>query len=335
MVDELRVQNFRKHNDFKVRFKPGVNIIIGKNGSGKTSLIEAIYISYQGKSWKSNFIEILNKNSDWWRVDYKDRIIKYNDSQKTFIINNKEQSRLSEKDKNAIILFEPQDLNLLYRSPLSRRSWLDNFISGLEDNYRKTVNKYNRILKQRNILLKNQAPKEQLFVWDIQFATLASEIIKNRKKYIKLINERIEEEYKKISSKKVNIILEYESKINTEQEILNTINLNYQYEINCGHTSIGPHQHDIVFKVNHKDASKTLSRGENRSLILALKNLEYELNKFKDPLILLDDILSEFDDIHQINLLNRYKNNQIIITSVKTPKIDQKVNIIDLDKLLK
>lgn len=320
MVDILRVQNFRKHNDYEIKFKPGVNLIIGPNGSGKTSLIEAIYIALQGKSWKSNFEEILNKKSDWWRVDYQNRIIKFQDQQKTFVIDNKAHQRLLEQYKKPIILFEPQDLNLLYRSPASRRDWLDGFIIGLEPDYRKTTNKYYRVLKQRNSLLKNQASKEQLFVWDIQFASLAAIIIKTRKRYIDMINQEIEKEYQKITSKKTTIVLRYDYKISSEQEILNTINSNYQYEITSGHTSVGPHQHDIEFLVNYKNAAKTLSRGENRSLILALKDLEYNLKKSEHPLILLDDILSEFDELHQENLIHNFKKEQVIITSVNKPK---------------
>lgn len=320
MVDKLQVQNFRKHRDFEIEFKQGVNLVTGPNGSGKTSLIEAIHIALQGKSWKSSFDEILNKQSNWWRIDYLNRVVKYQDQQKTFVVNNKEHKRLLESDKKPVVLFEPQDLNLLYRSPSTRRDWLDNFIAGLNLDYKKTTNKYYRILKQRNALLKNQASKEQLFVWDIQFASLAAIIIKTRQKYIDIINKNIEEKYQKITSKKTKIILIYDYKISSEQEILDTINSNYQYEIISGHTSIGPHQHDIVFNVNDKDASKTLSRGENRSLILALKNLEYDLKRPQHPLILLDDILSEFDELHQKNLINNFIEEQVIITSVNKPK---------------
>lgn len=330
MVDTLQVKNFRKHKDYLIKFNPGVNLIIGPNGSGKTSLIEAIYITLQGKSWKSNFDEILNKSSKWWRIDYGDRVVKYQDQEKRFLISNKEYSRLPEQYKKSVIIFEPQDLNLLYRSPSSRRDWLDGFITGLDPGYKKTINKYYKILKQRNALLKEQALKDQLFVWDIQFASLASSIIKTRKKYLEIINNKIEKEYYKITSQETSVFLDYKSEIESEQAILNTINSNYQYEIISGHTSVGPHQHDIMFYVNQKDASKTLSRGENRSLILALKNLEYSLKKEDHPLILLDDILSEFDDKHQENLINNFKDEQVIITSVNKPKNIKNVTVFKL-----
>lgn len=330
MVDELQIQNFRKHRKYNIKFKPGINLIIGPNGSGKTSLIEAIYISLQGKSWKSNFDEILNKSSEWWRIDYQNRVVKYNNQKKHFIINNKTHTRLPEQFKKPVIIFEPQDLNLLYRSPSARRDWLDGFISGLEPDYRRILNKYQRVLKQRNSLLKNQASKEQLFVWDIQFSSLASLIIKTRKKYLKIINKEIEKEYSKITSQKTSVFLDYKYEIESEQTILNTINLNYQYEIISGHTSVGPHQHDIVFYVDQKDASKTLSRGENRSLVLALKNLEYSLKKKEHPLVLLDDILSEFDDKHQENLINNFKNEQVIITGVNKPKNIKNIAVFKL-----
>jgi len=330
MSNKLRVQNFRKHLDYEIEFQQGVNMIVGLNGSGKTSLIEAIYIASQGKSWRSNFDDIKTKNSDWWRVDYQDRVIKYNNQEKEFIINNKSFKSLRDIYKNPIILFEPQDLNLLYRSPSCRRNWLDNFITNQEPKYRKTINKYNRILKQRNSLLKNQSSKEQLFVWDIQFASTAALIIKIRKKYINIINKRINQEYKKITQQNPEIILEYKSEIDSEQAILNTINNNYQYEIISGYTSIGPHQHDIIFYINNKNATGILSRGENRSLILALKYVEYDLKKDSHPLILLDDIMSEFDCDRQKNIIDSFHNEQVIITGVNKPDCIKDVSVVSL-----
>jgi len=330
MIEKLRVQNFRKHRDYGVEFAPGINLIIGPNGSGKTSLIEAIHITMRGKSWRSNFGEITKKGATWWRIDCDERTVKFQDDKKVFEIDHKKHFLLPEILKKSVVLFEPQDLNLLYSSPARRRDYIDNFISGLEENYRKTISKYNRILKQRNSLLKKLAPQSELFVWDIQFAKLAAEIVQTRKKYLKIINKSINEEYQKIAKSGVKIALKYQGSYETEQEILGALNHNYQYETIQGCTSVGPHQHDILFLFNKKTAVTTISRGENRSLILALKNLEYSLKKSDQPLILLDDVLSEFDEAHQKNLLATFKNEQVIITGVKTPTNIKKAKIIKL-----
>ena len=341
-IKSLRVQNFRKHKDFKVDFKKDVTIIIGENGIGKTSLIEAIYIALTGKSWRSNFNEITKQKSDWWRIDVmvddEKRTIKFKNNQKTFEIDGKKFSRLPQKNKMAVILFEPSDLNLLYNSPSARRDFLDKFITGTDIKHQKNINKYEKILRQRNNLLKNGATTDELFVWDIQFADLASEIIIKRIEMIDKINKYITREYKKIANKPDKITLKYSypitvnvnTKPNLRQNILSELHNNYKKELLIGYTSLGPHQHDILFQFNNKSASETASRGENRTIIWALKSIEYQFNSENSPLILLDDILSEFDENHQNNLIKSFTNQQIIITGVKSLKNRKNLAIFNI-----
>ena len=339
MIQSLHVQNFRKHSDFTINFNKNITIITGENGSGKTSLIEAIYIGLVGKSWRSNFNEITRRGCEWWRVDIIDdnqdkRTIKFQNNQKEFNINKQKFSRLPQKNRKDVILFEPQDLNLLYGSPARRRDFIDGFITNLDYKYSKTLSRYNRVLRQRNNLLKNNVGQDELFVWDVQFADLAAEIIETRQRFISIINKLITDEYQKIAGNKDKMEIKYNygspSKIPNRQKILNTLHNNYQIEILHGYSSVGPHQHDLEFILNNKPAAETASRGENRTIILALKNIEYQLKKDTSPLILLDDILSEFDEKHQKNLLKNFENAQIIITGVKSLKITKKLAILDI-----
>jgi DNA replication and repair protein RecF len=336
MISSIKVKNFRVHSHYETVFSDGVNIIIGRNGAGKTSIIEAIYISLSGKSWRSNFDSIIKENQTWWRIDLENqntiRTIKY-DGQKSFEINHKKHLKLPKESKNPLVLFEPDDLNLLYGSPNRRRRWLDRFLIDIDSSYSSVLNKFNKVLKQRNMLLKNQIDLDQLFVWDLQFADLASQVIAKRTDLISIINQKLPAEYKKVAGAKEKIELKYSSDgANSKQQIINQLQKNHKLEIIIGNTSIGPQKHDVLFQFKNQPASAAASRGENRSIIMTLKNIEYNIKTTKTtkPLILLDDIMSELDEQHQLNLLTNFKNSQVIITSVNLPKAIKKVNIIKL-----
>jgi DNA replication and repair protein RecF len=336
MIKSIKLTNYRNYNDIKIDFLKGINIIIGDNGVGKTSLIEAIYIAYRGKSWRSNLESITKKSKTWWRIDLEttkgSRIVKFG-QQKTFEINHKLHQTLPRKLKLPIVLFEPDDLNLLFGSPSRRRRWLDNFLADCDPNYSSEINKFERVLKQRNLLLKNQAHPEQLFVWDLQFSELSANIINKRQKLISDLNQKIKKEYNNISNRSENIEIKYSfDGISSRQAILDQLQKNYQLELRLGSTSIGPQKHDIETLLNSQPAATTASRGESRSIIIALKKIEYDIKKSQKPfpLILLDDILSELDDSHKISLLKSFNGSQVIITTVNLPKINQKVNIIKI-----
>jgi len=339
MIKSVSVQNFRKHTKHKVDFVGNKTIITGPNGCGKTSLIEAIYVGLVGKSWRSDFRDITKNKHSWWRVDIelnnqKQRTIKYQNNNPTFNIDGKKYNRLPTKLKKTVILFEPSNLNLIYQSPGGRRDYTDKLISSLNIEYYKTLRRYSRLLQQRNNLLKQNPSRNDLFVWDIQLADLAANIISTRHDFIKQINKYLPKEYQKIDGSKNRLKIGYTyycDDINkTRQDILGELHSNYSKEKTIGCTSVGPHQHDFVFYLNNNTATTTLSRGENRSAILALKNTEYLLKKDQNPIILLDDVLSEFDEKHQINLLSNFSDSQIIITSVNSPTTVKKFNIINL-----
>jgi DNA replication and repair protein RecF len=335
---DLRLQNFRKHRDYAVDFLDSDAAILGPNGSGKTSLIEAIYIALTGKSWRSNFDEITRTQSSWWRIDVvygnEKRVVKYKGGDREFIVDGQKFQRLPAKYKKPVVLFEPSDLNLLYGSPARRRDYIDRLSGSLDPKYATNLRRYDRVLKQRNNLLKNGATHDNLFIWDMQLADQAANIITDRRRLVWQINKNLTAEYQKIAGSKVKITLEYDfysdDQTATRQKILGELHNNYQRDVTTGHTSIGPHQHDLTFLLGGKPAAATTSRGENRSIILALKNIEYELKKDDNPLILLDDILSEFDEKHQTNLLNNFGISQTIITSVKAPGTAKNLRRIQL-----
>lgn len=338
MIQEISLKNFRKHKDMTLDFSEKKTALIGENGSGKTSVIESIFVMLTGKSWRSSLAEITRDSADWWRADLRldtddIRTIKYQTKQAEFIVKDKSFKRLPRKFRESVILFEPNDLNLVAGSPARRRDYFDRLFMELDDDFATAYRRYQKVLKQRNSLLKNQASRDSLFAWNIQFANLASEIIVFRRDKIQEINNLLTKEYRVIhgGENKLKILYDYyddESRSTIQQKILSKLDQNYNYEIIIGHSSIGPHKHNFIFEIDGRAAENVISRGENRSLILALKKIEYQFKKKDKPLILLDDVLSEFDEQRQKNLLDSYKDSQIIITSVNLPKNIEDINII-------
>lgn len=332
VVKKLSVQNIRSHDQKSVLLSPTTSVITGKNGSGKTSLIEALYISLQGSSFKGSDADVLKHGSDWWRIDVEfidtnKRTVSFDPSltsgRKKFTVDDKVFYRLPTKNKYPVVLFEPEDLRLLNGSPARRRQFIDRFISQLDPIYHNLLNKYERALKQRNNLLKQfNITNEELFVWDIALSDYGAYLIERRIVFIEKINNQLNDLYNYISKTNDLVSIHYSHTYigDIKQKILNDLNRNLERDKIIGYTSTGPHRHDVLFQFNNSPAIDTASRGEVRSIILALKYLEVEILEQivgEKPIILMDDVFSELDDMRQKNLLNG--DNQVIITSTKLP----------------
>lgn len=308
----LRLQNFRCHQDYQVELPSELTIITGPNGSGKTSLIEAMYLAYQGKSWRSNFDQIRRQTghqlSDWWRVDLTDqtekttRTIKYQSGQKSFTVNDRTYYRLPLAMKVPVILFEPGDMQLLYGSPTRRRQFIDRFIAQLEPTHQRELNKFNRVLKQRNILLKqDDYSAEELMIWDIQFSDLSSTISQRRRQYLQVISEMLSAEYQQIAGSNQMVQLRFSPGAPTTSRAI-------MHRLTGSHdrlTTVGAQKDDYKFIFGGSEAKSVASRGENRTIIFALLSIITKLarQQYGDQVVvLLDDIDSELDYSHRINL---------------------------------
>ena len=336
ILKTLRVQNFRTHSDFILEIGEKSTLISGANGSGKTSLLEAIYFALQGTSFRSSDKEILrNDGSSWFRIDLKDskdslRTIIFNDavqkSKKQFLVDGNKKARLSSNLRIPVVLFEPDDLQLLSGSPTRRRNFLDYFLSQIFPSFQLALARYNKALKQRNNLLKrDNVSKDELFPWNLMLAEYGAEIISKRQDFLELLNSRIEEVYFEISGVKDEIKIDYLGEKVSKNEILAILSENIERDKILGYTTFGPHTQDIQFIFNKKPAQNVASRGENRSLVLALKFIETDILAdltSKRPIVLLDDVFSELDDDRQKLLTKHFSKYQTIITSTNEIKVE-------------
>lgn len=336
ILKTLRVQNFRTHSDFILEIGEKSTLISGANGSGKTSLLEAIYFALQGTSFRSSDKEILrNDGSSWFRIDLKDskdslRTIIFNDaiqkSKKQFLVDGNKKARLSVNLRIPVVLFEPDDLQLLSGSPTRRRNFLDYFLSQIFPSFQLALARYNKALKQRNNLLKrDNVSKDELFPWNLMLAEYGAEIISKRQDFLELLNSKIEEVYFEISGVKDEIKIDYLGEKVSKNEILAILSENIERDKILGYTNFGPHKHDIQFIFNKKPAQNVASRGENRSLVLALKFIETDILAdltSKRPIVLLDDVFSELDDDRQKLLTKHFSKYQTIITSTNEIKVE-------------
>ena len=336
ILKTLRVQNFRTHSDFILEIGEKSTLISGANGSGKTSLLEAIYFALQGTSFRSSDKEILrNDGSSWFRIDLKDskdslRTIIFNDviqkSKKQFLVDGNKKARLSANLRIPVVLFEPDDLQLLSGSPTRRRNFLDYFLSQIFPSFQLALARYNKALKQRNNLLKrDNVSKDELFPWNLMLAEYGAEIISKRQDFLELLNSKIEEVYFEISGVKDEIKIDYLGEKVSKNEILAILSENIERDKILGYTNFGPHKHDIQFIFNKKPAQNVASRGENRSLVLALKFIETDILAdltSKRPIVLLDDVFSELDDDRQKLLTKHFSKYQTIITSTNEIKVE-------------
>ncbi|MDR2336855.1 MAG: DNA replication and repair protein RecF [Candidatus Nomurabacteria bacterium] len=329
IIKSIKVDNFRIHQRFELVMNNQTMLITGGNGSGKTSLIEALYISLRGKSFRSSDKDILKKGGQFYRIETaffsgEKVVAKYIDGKKEFEIGGKKYRRLPKKNRHPIVLFEPSNLNLIHNSPASRRDFFDNLISQIDEPYAEAVNKYKKSLKQRNNLLrKDLATPDNLFAWNVMLARYGTEIVLKRKFFIAEINELLTKTYQDIAKNNDKIRIAYENTEVDETEYLKVLEREFDKDLMLKSTSFGPHRDDFLFNFNNRLASNVASRGENRTIVLALKFIEAEVvMKYlnKQPIVLLDDIFSELDESRQKSLLKNFKTHQIIITSIKAPK---------------
>lgn len=343
-ITRLSVTNVRSHAKKVISLSRQTTVIIGGNGKGKTTLLEAIYIALQGVSFKGSDMDILRENAPWYRIDvlFDDdtvRTVTFDPSRtsgkKRFIVNETTSYRLKVKDKYPVVLFEPEDLRLLHGAPSRRRQFIDQFIMQIDPGYSLVLRKYERALKQRNTLLKrDDITNEQLFVWNVALSEYGARIIEQRVYAVELINKELNTYYYDIAHTDDEVTAHYSHTVidHSAQKLLRELELKLPYDTVVKHTSVGPHRHDVMFRFNHAPALSVASRGEVRTILLALKRIEVaviERLTGKKPVILLDDVFSELDTSRQHYITEQFHDTQLVISSAVNSS-DAPVDVVEL-----
>ena len=328
IIKSVKLVNFRNHSEYNLECTDETSLILGENGCGKTSVLEAIYILTQGKSFRAVDAEILKRGEDFYRVEIEfnngeKNVVTYDGKEKNFVIVDKKFKRLPKKNRYPVVLFLPSDLNLISSSPSRRRDYFDLVFGQFDGRYNDALLKYNKALKQRNELLKSENLRPgDVFSWNMLLARYGCEIAKFRLEFVDEINKKLTEVYRSIAENddQVELLLETQVEGVTEAQYLKQLEAEFTRDSYLGHTGFGVHRDDFVFYLNDKVAEGSASRGEMRSIILALKFIEADLVYQKTglkPVVLLDDVFSELDASRRKCLVQNFKGNQVIITSVE------------------
>jgi len=354
----LKLKDYRNCEEINLDLNSKKILIIGKNAQGKTNILESIFfLSFLKSPRTSNVLELIKFNKKSVEISAEveksgveiDLDYYYDREKKREIKVNKLKTRPKEfKNVFKTVLFSTQDLLLLRGTPEDRRGWLDLAISQIYPAYDDRLSKYNKIRIQKNNFLKEYEKNETLLeVYNEQLAVLGSNIIYLRKKFLSEIEKIAQQKHSTISGEE-ELTIKYDCSFLQEEREIEQILEKFkekleekkELEVIRAQTLVGPHRDDIIFYINGQESTKFASQGQQRTVVLSLKLAELEIITQKigeSPVLLLDDVLAELDDLRQNYLLQTIdKNTQTIITSVDTLLFDEKflkdVAICRIDK---
>ena len=331
IIKSIELKNFRNYEDLKISFDEGTNIFYGDNAQGKTNILESVYMSGTTKSHKcskdkemirfgeqeAHIRTIVAKRGKEYQIDMH---LKRN-KPKGIAVNQVPIKKAGELFGILnMVFFSPEDLNIIKNGPAERRRFLDLELCQLDKIYLSDLGMYNKILNQRNKLLKDMVYrpdlKDTLPVWDMQLAETGKKIIRRRKEFVGQLNEIVYGIHNRISGGKEELLLEYEPSAD-EDSFENALENAKERDMKQCMTSVGPHRDDLLFSIHGVDIRKFGSQGQQRTSALSLKLSEIELVKkviHETPVLLLDDVLSELDSNRQNYLLNSIYDTQTLIT---------------------
>ena len=335
-INKIEIKNFRNYEKQEIELNPHINIFYGDNAQGKTNIIESIFLCSLGKSFrtkKDKEMIKLNEQNAVVEVEYeksdRDGKIKIEiGNKKNIYLNGIKIKKLSELLGNLnIVIFTPDDINILKGGPQNRRRFLDIMISQLRPNYMHILNLYIKTMEQRNNYLrqiKEEHKDENLLeIWDEKLAEYAIKIYEYRKEFIEKIIKKLDIIHKNITNGEEQIELEYVTECDSKEKYLKLLKERRKLDIIKGFTTKGVHRDDFMIYINKKDIKIFGSQGQNRTAMLSLKLAELqviydEIGEY--PILLLDDFMSELDKTRRKNFLENIEGTQVIITG--TEKLD-------------
>ncbi|AMY05837.1 DNA replication and repair protein RecF [Staphylococcus condimenti] len=349
----LQLENYRNYEEVVLDCHPDVNILIGENAQGKTNLLESIYTLALAKSHRtSNDKELIRFNAEYAKIEGE---LSYRHGKmpltmfitkkgKKVKVNHLEQHRLTQYVGHLnVVLFAPEDLNIVKGSPQVRRRFIDMELGQISAVYLNDLSQYQRILKQKNNYLKQMQMKQKtdrtmLEVLNQQFAEYALKITLKRAHFINELETLAKPIHSSITDERETLDLEYRPSLKLSEEtdeaklyeeVQKLLQDNMEREIERGVALYGPHRDDLGFKVNEMDAQTYGSQGQQRTTALSIKLAEIELINIEVgeyPILLLDDVLSELDDSRQTHLLSTIQDKvQTFVTTTSVEGIDHEI----------
>lgn len=349
---ETELKFYRNYRYLSKKWHPGINILLGNNAQGKTNLLESLYVLAVGKSHRTS------KDKEWIYFGEPFAYIKavvmkrtgpvsldviVSEKGKKVKINGLEQRRLSDfvGTLNAV-MFAPEDLDIVKGAPSQRRRFMDMEIGQVSLSYLYNLNSYNKIMMQRNQLLKAIARKEKkrdlLEIWNQQLVEYGVKIVLKRAYFIEKLQQWAKEIHSTITNNKEELYIQYESSLDyanvrneeaLQEQYLSQLQHMYDKELERGSTLVGPHRDDLIFYINNQDVQIFGSQGQQRTTALSVKLAEIELiheEIGEYPILLLDDVFSELDDQRQSDLLKSIKDKcQTFITTTSIDGISEDI----------
>ncbi len=337
-INEINLKNFRNYEEQKINLNPHINIFYGDNAQGKTNILEAIFLCGFGKSFRTSkekeMIKIekdfLEVNTNYQKSDRDGKIKIQIQNKKQIEVNGVKIKKLSELIGNLnLVIFTPDDIQILKNGPDKRRRFLDMMIGQLRPNYVYNLNNYLKVLEQRNNYLRQikdeNKPEVMLEIWDEKLADYAQIICNYRKEFIEKIKEKIKEIHPKITENNEKLILNYKTECENKENYLSLLKQRRKLDIIKGFTTKGIHRDDFEVYINEKEIGIFGSQGQHRTAILSLKIAELyviyeEIGEY--PILLLDDFMSELDEKRRKSFVQYIKDTQVIITCTDKMKLE-------------
>ncbi len=326
-IKEIYLKNFRNYEEQKIELNENVNVFYGNNAQGKTNVLEALYFCALGRSFRTHKeSELINFKDSFSNINVN---YQKNDRDNSIEISlNKKNSKVIKfngikLNKNSelvghinLVIFSPDDIMILKQGPALRRKFLDILISQLKPKYLHELNEYNKILEQRNAMLKSKR-LETIDIWNEQLATQTEKIYNYRKEYIEKIQKKLTVIHPGLTDNKETIEIKYKTRFKNKESFIKILEENKPLDMLRGYTSEGAHREDFEISINKKSLNLYGSQGQHRTAVLALKIAELNIIKEEigeNPVLLLDDVTSELDEHRVMSIFEVVKDYQVLIT---------------------
>jgi DNA replication and repair protein RecF len=336
-IEGLELVNFRSYTRANFSLHPDVTIVVGPNASGKTNLLESLYVLASTKSFRAKDRDLIRHEQDFFRVVAQGGGVEYalglttahGPIEKKITHDGVKRPLVSHVGSIQVVLFEPTDLEMVSGAPEIRRRYLDFMLCQTDRGYLKTLQQYRRVLRQRNALLGEPSLaqiRDQIFAWDMKLTELATEVYLRREVLIRELNTMVPHLYRDIAGVFAPVEFSYLPSIpgDYSTEFLSALERNLMRDVGAGFTTVGPHREDFKVRFKNNDITAVASRGEVRTVVLAMKLAELGYSEKQSgvrPILLLDDVFSELDRERRSFLLDRLKSHQTLITTTDVDAI--------------